>query len=203
MSALLEAAPNDCRKTSPYFKCRSMNATLKTCGIKGNFLQIWVLCRSGSGLESLSSLPVKQCSKQCLFFHFLQQFSAWSLFTASGELLNQTLTRTFLREKGEPSVPENYFHNNFINYQGNLFFFVTFITCSLCEYKIFEVMAGAFKKCLEYPHYELLTAQRDGTGSLLAHISQGIFNGRSVRRKLNSQALNPNKKPWLFIFLVK
>lgn len=126
MSALLEAAPNNCRKTSLYFKCRSMNATLKTCGIKGNFLQIWVLCRSGSGLESLSSLPVKQCSKQCLFFHFLQQFSAWSLFIASGELLNQTLTRTFLREKGEPSVPENYFHNNFINSQGNLFFFCYF-----------------------------------------------------------------------------
>lgn len=28
----------------------------------------------------------------------------------------------FWGEKGEPSVPENYFHNNFINSQGNLFF---------------------------------------------------------------------------------
>lgn len=104
--------------------------------------------------------------------------------------------RTFLGEKGELSVPENYFHNNFINYHRDLFlFFVTFITCSLCEYKICEVVAGAFKKCLEYPHYKFLTAQRGGTGSLFAHISHGVFHGRSVRGKLNSQALNPNKKP--------
>lgn len=108
----------------------------------------------------------------------------------------------FWGEKGEPSVPENYFHNNFINSQGNLFFLSLLSPVHYVNTKFLKWWQELSRNAWNI-HTTNSSQHRDGTGSLLAHISQGIFNGRSVRGKLNSQALNPNKKPWLFIFLVK